>query len=162
MTSNLPDEQWLEHLENGECYTAEVFIAGMVGLFSAIQIFNPVASGVRVRIRCVEAFTIFGIPVNQNLRRHDTALASSGAFGIIENLLGGGPAGVGQMRFDNLAAQPGTPYWLILAGGNNRRQYPVAALDWGFDLLPGQGLASAPSITNFFMLVGFQWVEVPL
>ena len=85
---------WLEHVANGEAYASENFLIGVAGQFPHLQLFNPIGSGKRVRLRSVHAT---GLPAQfGGVSRHDTPLATLGlpATFVIENLLAGGPVGV--------------------------------------------------------------------
>lgn len=162
MMSHMPDDEWSEYVANGEAFAAEVAVVAIPATMPLAQLFNPAASGVRLRLRCVESMAFFGGPINQNVRRHDVALPSVGPpFGGPENLLGGGAAPAVEFRFDNPVAAVGSPFWLILSAGQTRKDYPALQLQWGHDLLPGQGLMHSGVIGGFIIL-GYQWIEVPL
>ena len=160
----LTDDEWNSHVMQGEAFTAEVAVIAVPAMIPLAQIFNPLGSGVRIRLRCMEPMTFLGGgTLNQNIRRHDIALPSLFAppFGGPENLLGGGAASVAEFRFDNPGAAVGSPFWLILSTGPTRRDYPALQLAWGHDLLPGQGIVNNGSVGGLIIL-GYQWVEVPL
>lgn len=158
----MTDDEWNAHVMAGEAYAAEIAVIAMGGLSPLSQMLNPAASGKRIRVRCVESMAFLGIGINMNVRRHDIVLPSGpSVFGGPENLLGGAPAPVAEFRFDNVVALVGSPFWLILAAGSARRGYPVETLDWGHDLLEGQGLMHNGTIGGFLIL-GYQWAEVPL
>ena len=160
---SVTDEQWNEHVMEGEAFTAESIVAGVGGMSPEGQIFNPVASGVRLRLRCLEMMAFVGGPINSNVRRHDVALPNLDAppFGGPENMLGGGAAPAAEFRFDNVVALVGSPFWLILSAGQTRKDYSVLHQDWGHDLLPGQGMMMSGAVGGF-LIIGWQWVEVPL
>ena len=161
MITALPDDEWSEYVANGEAFSGVVNQAAAVGMFALGQIFNPVASGIRVRLRCLELFAVFGVAINSNIRRHDIALATFAPFGGPENLLGGGAAAGAELRNASVAALVGSPFWLILSAGSTRKDYPTRQLSWGHDLLPGQGVI-ANGLGGGFLVMGFQWAEVPL
>ena len=101
-------------------------------------------------------------PINMNIRQNNTPLPSGPVvFAGPENLLGGGPPPVAEFRFDNVLALVGSPWWLILALGNTRRGYPVEHLDWGQDLVVSKGIMHSGTVGGFLIL-GYQWAEVPL
>jgi len=155
------DDEWLGYVANGEAYAAEVFVAGVVGQLPFVQLFNPVGSGKRLRLRVWQPMALFALAINQNLRRHDVALATLGFFAGPENLLGGGPAPVAEGRSINQVVMIGSLFWLFLSTGNTRKDYPPEGLDWGHDLLPGQGIMTNGSVGGF-VLAGFQWAELDL
>lgn len=162
MIEPLPDDEWSDHVENGEAFAAEIAVIAIGGMSPLSQLFNPAASGVRIRLRCVESFAFLAGSINQNIRRHDVALPSGpSVFGGPQNLLGGGALPVAEFRFDNVVALVGSPFHLILAAGSNRRGYPVDHLDWGHDLEESEGLMHNGTVGGFLIL-GYQWAEVPL
>ena len=152
---------WSEHVAQGEAFSSQHFIIGVGGLFAHMQLFNPVGSGIRVRIRSVRH--IGTTTVQSNIRRHDLPVAILGppAPFIIENILGGGPAAVAELRHASLVALTGTPFWLLQAPSHTPAIYPVKGLAWGHDLLEGQGvlLSGQPGRTT---IVNWMWVELPL
>ena len=104
-----------------------------------------------------------GVAINANVRRLDVALPNLDAppFGAPQNLLGGGAAPSAEFRFDNVVVMAGSPFWLILSAGQTRKDYPVLQQDWGHDLLPGQGIMMS-GLVGGLLIIGWQWVEVPL
>jgi len=151
---------WLEHVANGEAFAGEDFILGVAGLYPHLQLFNPVGSGKRVRLRSVHETMTVGRSVN--IRRYDppgVILGPPPPF-IIENLLGGGPAAVAELRHDNIVVPSGSAFWLLQSNANNIAIYPPKGQEWGHDLLEGQGvLLSSFAVTLIAM---WQWVEIPL
>ena len=55
----------------------------------------------------------------------------------------------------------GSLFWLILSTGNTRKPYPALHMDWGHDLLPGQGIMLNSTVGGF-IFAGFMWAEVRL
>lgn len=161
MITPLPDDEWSEYVANGQAFAGEGFQGAVGGQIGKVQLFNPVGSGIRVRLRCLEPMALFAIAINTNIRRHDVALTTFAPFAGPENLLGGGAAAVAEIRNETAVGQVGSPFWLLLAAGNNRRDYPVRHLDWGHDLLEGQGVIANTTVGGF-LLMGFMWAEVPL
>ena len=96
---------WLDHVANGEAYSAENFVIGVGGVLAHVQLFNPVASAKRLRLRSLNITS--GTAIGMNLLRHDTPLTTLGlpAGFIVENLLGGGVAEVAEMRSQSPVAQ---------------------------------------------------------
>lgn len=157
----MPSSRWLDHVANGEAFAAENFMLPVGGMVNQMQLFNPVGSGIRVRLRSVH---MTGVPVNSaTVRRHDTPLATATlpAPFIVENLLGGGPAAVGEMRSDTVVAASGTLFWSVNSIGSSPAPYPPQGREWGFDLLPGQGFLFAGPIGGT-LIVNWHWAEVPL
>ena len=151
---------WLDHVANGEAFGAENFMLPVGGMFNQMQLFNPVGSGRRVRLRSAH---MTGVPANSaTVRRHDTPLviAVPPAPFIIENLLAGGPAGVGEMRSDTVVAAAGALFWAVNSPGSTPAPYPPQGREWGFDLLPGQGFMFAGPVGGT-LIVNWHWVEVP-
>lgn len=163
MNELMTDDEWNEHVMNGEAYAAEHLTIAIPALIPLTQLYNPVESGVRVRLRCIEHMAFFGGAINQNIRRDDVALVSGSSppFGPPQNLLFGGAAPKVEFRFANLPANVGSPFWLILSAGQTRKQYPPLQQDWGHDLTEGQGITNNGALGGFIIL-GYQWVEVPL
>jgi hypothetical protein len=152
---------WSEYVANGQAFAAENFLVGVGGTFAEIQLFNPVASGVRVRLRSAHNILVLGAGIA--LRRHDVALATLGlpAGFIVENLLGGGPAEAAEMRSAAPVAVDGTTMWQMSAPPNIPAIYPGEGREWGMDLLEGQGvLMQAAAGTT--IIINWHWVEVPL
>ena len=153
---------WSKHVANGEAFSSENFIVPGVGLLGHVQIFNPALSTVRVRLRSLHQDVIVGT-VLSNVNRHDVALAILGppAPFISENLLGGQPAPVAEMRSAALGAAVGTTFWQLGGPVSTPALYPPEGREWGHDLLPGQGILvqAGAAVVNIIM---WQWVEVPL
>ena len=152
---------WQEHAANGEAFSAEDFILASGGLYPHVQLFNPVASGIRVRLRSVHQ--ILTTAVLSNVRRYDPpgAILGPPVPFIIENLLGGGPAAIAEVRHANLVAAVGSPFWLLQAPASAPAMYPVRSQEWRHDLLEGEGivLQGNPGTT---LIANWQWVELPL
>ncbi len=161
MSAPTVTEQWSDHVAAGEAYCSRGFQNIVAGQIPLVQLFNPVDSGVRVRLRVMQPMAVFAFPINTNIRRHDTALTTLGPFGVIENLLGGGVAASAEIRTMTQVAMAGSPFQLILSGGNNRSAYPEDGMEWGHDLLEGEGIM-LNGVTGGFIFCGFMWAEVPL
>ena len=157
----MPAHTWDHHMQQGEAFSSENFLIAAVGLLNHVQLFNPAGSGVRVRLRSAHA--IATTPPFANVRRHDVALAIVGppAPFIIENLLGGGAAAVAEMRGAQLAAAVGSIFWQVNALTLSPATYPPEGREWGFDLLPGQGILFQAG-ANITLIINWMWVEVPL
>lgn len=152
---------WLEYVAAGQAYGAENFMVPVGGMVNQMQLFNPGGSLRRVRLRSAH---MIGAGVNSaTVRRHDTPLsvAVPPAPFIIENLLGGGPAGVGEMRSDTVVAAAGALFWSVNSPGSTPAPYPPQGREWGMDLLPGQGILFAGPIGGL-LIMNFHWAEVPL
>ena len=162
MISPMLDDEWNEHVMNGEAFVGEGIQVAAGGMIALTQIFNPLGSGVRVRLRHLEPVPVLAFAINSNVRRHDVALTANAPFAAPMNLLGsGGASPLAELRNDSLAVAAGSPFWLILSLGNTRKTYPAFQQDWGHDLLPGQGLV-LQSVVGGFIVCGFMWAEVPL
>ena len=115
---------WSEHVANGEAYSAEDFILASPGLYPHLQLFNPIGSGKRIRVRKVhETMTVLR---SVNVRRYDppgTILGPPATF-IIENLLSGGPPAVAELRHDNIIIPSGGAFWLVRSNANEAGTYP--------------------------------------
>lgn len=157
----MPAHSWLEHVANGEAFSAENFLIGAGGVLVHLQLFNPAASGIRVRLRSVHVTGIIALAAN--VRRHDTPLTTLGlpAGFIVENLLGGQPVSVAEMRSQAPVAALGTTIWQISAPGSQPAIYPPEGNEWGFDLLEGEGLL-LQAAAGATLIAMWQWVEVPL
>lgn len=155
--------RWSESLRNAKSYSSENFIIGLPGLFTHIQIFNPLGAPVPVRVRLRSVHAILPVAVSASVRRHDVALTTAGppAPFIIENLLGGGPSGVALMLGDTLGATAGALFWQVNAPANTPAVYPPEGREWGHDLLPGQGML-LQSVAGTTLICNWQWTEVPL
>ncbi len=159
--SRISDEEWSHSVAAGEAFAGEGFQAAVAGEIPYVQLFNPVDSGVRIRVRIMQPMAVFAVFINTNIRSHDTPLASLGNFGIQENLLGGGPASVAEIRRATDLGQLGDRMWLILSAGNTRSAFPDEGLDGTHDLLEGEGII-LNGTTGSFILCGWMWAEVPL
>lgn len=153
---------WLQHVANGEAYAIEDFIIGVGGMFNHVQLFNPAGSGVRLRLR--SANHLNPIVIGAHVRRYDVPLTILGPpvpFAM-ENLLGGGPPPLGEVRSDRLAAPTGSAFWLIRSAANDTGVYPPDGMEWGHDLLPGQGILMNSVVVGGVFIINWQWAEVPL
>ncbi len=152
---------WSDYVMNGEAFSAENFVVPGVGVIAHVQLFNPVASGVRVRLRSLSCTS--GVATALNIVRHDVALATLGlpAGFIVENLLGGGPAAVVEHRSLAQVAAVGSIFWQIGSPANDVALFPPGGREWGFELLEGQGILIRGAATAA-VIVNWQWVEVPL
>lgn len=161
MITHVTNDEWSQYVSNGEAFAAQNFQGVVAGQFAFTQLFNPIGSGVRVRVFVWEFMTVFAVAVNSNIRRHDVALATLGAFAGPENLLGGGAAPAAEIRSVSQVGALGSTFWLTISAGTMRNDYPTLQLEWGHDLLPGQGMI-ANSTVGGFSFVGYMWAEVPL
>ena len=152
---------WLDHVANGEAYAAEDFIIASGSLFSNLQLFNPVDSNVRVRVRSFHLQA--GAAVGGTVRRLDAPLLTLGppAPFILENLLGGGKPPMAEVRHEHTVAVTGSLFWSINAPAAFPATYPPGGREWGADLLPGQGIL-IQSGAGTTPIANWQWVEVPL
>ncbi len=152
---------WSEHVAAGEAFASENFLIGVGGTVAQMQLFNPVGSGKRIRLRSLH--DIIPAAVSATIFRHDTPLATLGlpATFIVENLGPGGTAEVAEMRGDQPVVATGSPFWSLNAPGNMPAIYPPKGQEWGHDLLEGQGIhvTGAAGIT---IIINWMWVEVPL
>lgn len=150
-----------EHARNGEAYSAEDFIIGAPGLYPHLQLFNPVGSGKLVRLRSVHQTMTAARVVN--IRRYDPPGAVLGppAGFVIENLLGGGPAAVAELRSGNIVVPSGSAFWLLQSNANQPGVYPPKGQEWGHDLLEGHGVL-LQSTVNTTLIAMWQWVEEDL
>ena len=154
-------DEWRQHVENGEAYSAEDFILGAPGTFPHLQLFNPIGSGKRVRIRSVHETMTAARTVN--VRRYDPpgAILGPPAGFVVENLLGGGPAAVAELRRGNIVVQSGAPFWLLQSNANEAGIYPARGQEWGMDLLEGHGILLSGTL-NTTLIAMWQWVELDL
>ncbi len=154
---------WFTSMREGRCFAAENFIIPVAGFFGILQIFNPVASATRVIVQDISS-TLGGASAPR-IRRHDVALATLGppAPFIIENLLGGGPAPVTEVRSASLAIPPGSPFWLMLAStADLLTTYPTDGREDAHILLPGQGLVTNQLFASLVNINMYLWTEEPL
>ncbi len=152
---------WSEHAKSGEAYSAEDFILASPGLYPHVQLFNPVGSGIRVRLRSVHQIGVAA--VQSNVRRYDPPGAILGPpipF-IIENMLGGGPAAVAEIRHANIVVPSGSPFWLLQGLARAPAIYPLRGQEWGHDLLEGHGILLQAS-AGTTLIANWQWVELEL
>ncbi len=161
MPASRHTRRWSENVREGEAFSAECFVIGVPAMLIHQQLFNPVGSAVRVRLRSAHA--ILPAAIALNVARHDVPLAVLGPpppF-IVENLLGGQPVSVGEMRSAVLAAPIGAVFWQLNAPANEPAIYPPEGRDWGHDLLPGQGVL-IQGTAGQTVIINWQWAEVPL
>ncbi len=152
---------WSKHVASGGAFAAENFLPGVGGVLAHIQLFNPVASGVRLRLRTVHAVST--LPVLMNVNRHDVALTTLGlpAGFVVSNLLGGGPSEAAEMRSQAPGAALGSTFWQVNAVASTPAIYPPNGREWGHDLLEGQGIL-LQAAAGVLLIVNWLWVEVPL
>jgi hypothetical protein len=153
---------WLNYVANGEAFAAENFVGPGVGNQAHIQLFNPVGSGKRVRMRSVSSSSTSPTVTNFIVARYDVALTTLGvpAGFTVENLLGGGPAAVAEMRSQISAVALGTDFTQVYAPTTVMGTYPTSGREWGYDLLPGQGILLRGTAAAV-LIVNWQWAEVP-
>ena len=153
---------WLQHVANGEAYSIEDFIIGVGGMFNHVQLFNPVGSGRRLRLRSANHLNL--VVIGAHIRRHDVPLTILGppAPFAMENLLGGGPLPVAEVRSDRLAVVTGSAFWLIRSAAFDTGVYPPKGMEWGHDLLPGQGILMNSVVVGGIFIINWQWVELPI
>ena len=163
--TDMDDDDWSSHVMNGEAFTGEAIRTAVGGMLPQLQLLNPsgLPNPVRLRLRCLEPMPFIGGPINTNIRREDTPLANLQAvpFGVPQNLLGSGLPPVAEIRDASVAVLTGSPFWLILTAGFNRRSYAPKTMEWAHDLLPGQGIMMSGGLGGF-LITGWQWVEIPL
>ncbi len=161
MPASRDTTRWSKNVREGEAFSAENFLLGVVATQAHVQLLNPVGSAVRVRLRSVHA--VLPVAIVLSVARHDPALATLGlpAPFIVENLLGGQPVAVAEMRSATLAVPVGAVFWQLSAPANIPAIYPPAGREWGHDLLPGQGIVIIAGVAQT-CIVNWQWVEVPL
>ncbi len=152
---------WSDHVAAGEAFAAENFLIGAGGTVAQIQLFNPVGSGKRIRLRSLHDILVAAIAAT--IFRHDTPLSTLGlpAPFIVENLGPGGVSEVAEMRSDQPVASTGSSFWSLNAPGNMPAIYPPKGLEWGHDLLPGQGIHVTGAV-GITVIINWQWAEVPL
>lgn len=153
---------WFTSMREGRCFAAENFILPAVGLFGLIQIFNPAGSATRVVVRSIAS--TLPAAIAPRVRRHDIALPTLGlpAPFIVENLLGGGPAEVAEMRSQAVTPVPSGPFWIMFAAVNDVTTYPTDGREDAHILLPGQGLLTNTLFVNSTNITMFLWSEEPL
>ncbi len=161
MPASRDRKSWAKYVAAGQAFSAENFLIGAVGTIASIQLFCPLASGIRVRLRSVHSIAVAAQTVAIN--RHDVALTTLGlpAGFIVENLLGGQPVAVAEMRSQAPVLTLGASFWSLTSPGAVPAIYPPGGREWGHDLLPGQGIHLA-ALAGATLIVNWQWAEVPL
>ena len=73
---NITDDEWADHIMNGEAFMAVGLQAAVAGQIGNVQLFNDPAAivPVRVRLLLLEVFPIPGFGINTNPRPHDVGL----------------------------------------------------------------------------------------
>lgn len=153
------DEEWLNLLRKGQCFMTESFNTPLPAFLAHSQIFNPAGSGIRVLVRSVNIGTLTG--ENTNLARFDTALTALSAF-VPENLLGGGPAAIAEIRNEGFAAATGSRFGLLVSRAVMMPIRPPQGQEWIHELLPGQGMLVVNAVAGDTLILDWQWAEVPL
>ncbi len=152
---------WSGYIARGIAYSAENFLIGAPGLFNHLQIFNPIGSDVRVRVRQVSTAVTFAVVAG--VTRYDTPLTTLGVpvtFGI-ENQLGIAIPAKAEMRSEQPVAVLGTLFHQIVAPANTVGAYPPNGIEYGKSLLPGQGM-NIYVAAGLLNIVNFQWAEIPI
>ena len=68
------DDAWSRHVMNAEAFVGEGFQVGVGGQLGFAQLFNPVGSGIRLRLRCLETMPIFGLEIPKVLDGVDASI----------------------------------------------------------------------------------------
>lgn len=126
-------------------------VAGGVGDFNHVQIFNPDASGITVHVD--SALVSSSTTQRVSLREHDTALTTNSATkGFRDRRVPGDP--VGQTRFSDGAAVLGDAKLSIDIIANTALLVPIDAY-----IEPGQGYLIANGNSNTPLTVSYYWEE---
>lgn len=128
-------------------------VAGGVGDFNHIQLFNPAASGITVHVD--SALISSATTQRVSIREHDTALTSNSATkGFRDRRVPGEP--VAQTRFADGAVVLGEAKLSIDLLANTALLVPIDAY-----LDPGQGLLLANGTADTTLLASYYWEEFP-
>ena len=157
-------EIWNRYVMNGEAYSAENFIIPGGGFIGNIQLFNPLVPGTK-RIRLRSCHMTSALAQGGAVNRNDVVLTTLGlpAGFVVENLLSSIAPGseTAVMGSQASVASLGALFWQLSAAGGEPALYPPGGREWGFDLLPGQGI-SLNGALSATIIVNWQWVEIPL
>jgi len=134
-------------------YGTVALVAGGVGDFNHIQIFNPAASGITIHVD--SALVSSATTQRVSLRLHDTALTTNSATkGFRDRRIPGNP--VGQTRFSDGDSVLGAARISIDIIANTALLVPIDSY-----LDPGQGVLVANGNSNTTLAVSYYWEEFP-
>ncbi len=148
------DSMWLDALRAGLAFMGAQTVGAGVGVFSEIQLKNPVASGVRALVYRMAGF----VPTGGDIvfKRHDADLAGDVGAGV--NLLIGGAPGALHVRTAQPAASDGTLLSRRASGGgDDSDRFPT----WCLELSEGQGILFTTDAVNTKVSAEFFWIELP-
>ncbi len=144
---------WLAEIRAGRAFVAGGSLAAGVGVFSELQVLNPVASGKTCIVR--QVFLTASVAVNIQVRQHDVALAALVKNG--SNLLRGAAAGAGQLR----SAQPAALDGALVGEISVQAGTPVYLVpDWFYELGQQTGVLFATSVVNVGLSIMAMWREL--
>jgi hypothetical protein len=143
---------WLYEVRNSRGFTYAAAVGPVVGNFSHVQLFNPVASPVTMLVRLVVAALL--TTGTLLTRTFAAALAGAPAAGVNLNL--GAAAGSGVIRVENNVGILGTYIGELPLLANTPLQ---TAPDWYFMLGAGEGVGFVPAAVNVGVAATFFWVE---
>lgn len=145
-----------ERVEQGICYCCPPAQAALAGNYSAVQLFNPAASGVNAFISKVWVATTDNTQ-SVIFRSHNTPLTTfiQSAF----NKKIGSAVGKCEGRKDTLAALPGTNIIYVWQGF---QQNQVIEFTEPLMLIPGSGIVIVPNAVNIGMFATFELFEEPI
>lgn len=143
---------WLNELRAGRAFARTEGLGASVGNNSHVQLFNPAASGVTIIVYVLELS--LAATGQFEITLYNTALTNLTGVGI--NLLNGGAAALGQLRWANNAGVLGTRHSTGLLLANTPFSEPVR---WCAELGAGEGVVVVPAAVNTGMNATIYWVE---
>jgi len=145
-------DTWYTAVQAGTAFFAGHRQGATAGQFSHVQLLNPAASGVVIRVY----YAAGGLNAAGRYRvnAYDTALATLVRNGV--NCLSSGAAGIGELRTVDNAAALGAIIAEIQTGVDNTT--PCGGM-WPFTLAAGEGILFTSPAANIGVAAQFWWLE---
>jgi len=141
-------------LGGGRICMGGTYVAAVAAQTQAVQLYNPVDSGVLVVIDSLQAHR--GSSGNIIVKIGSAALASSSAGRGVRDTRAYGQAPTAQVRYQSAVATPtGTSVGYVYDYSSS----PTARIEAGIVLSPGYGVSLYPDAQNVSMLAEFFWRE---
>ncbi len=147
-------EYWLDHLASSRAFSRGSLVAALAANFSEVQLINPAASGVVVRVYKANVGATVGLSVQ--LRSHGANLATDAGAGT--NLDLGAAAGAAHVRTAQVGAADGALISDLHRPTNTDvDRFPL----WLAQLDAGEGILITTDAVNQAVSAEFFWIEIP-
>jgi len=153
VTVPVQQERWFSEMRAARAFIRGYALISGAGNYGEIQLFNPLGSGKQILVYRSTGSVLTNTALQYRL--HNVALANLVGNGI--NLLSGGAAGAGEIRYATPLALDGTQLQVVQVLNNDPYGQPAT---WLFELSPGQGLLITSNVVNETICGNFYWNEV--